>query len=260
MRNRADLEGPKPPSTSVAEASFEPEYEAFYHRVLDVLEDHGIRFMLGGAISVNAYTGIWRWTKDLDVFLMPNDVARAREALEASGIEWVPMFDSWLAKAMEGDIFVDFIWRSANGMYPVDETWFERAPAIELMGRKLPVIPPEDVILCKVFVQARNRFDGGDVLHVIYRAHPLVDWERLAERGEQHANLLLSFVHLYRWAYPAFQDAIPQSFVRRLEKIAERHRDIAVPPFRGTLLDAVSFRVDVDGFGLPDPMDNLPTG
>lgn len=260
MKSREELIGPTPPATSLAPASFEPAYEAFYHHVLDVLDEHGVRYLLGGALSVNAYTGIWRWTKDLDLFLLPDDVGRARRACEGAGFRWVPMFDSWLAKTMEGDVFVDFIWRSANGLYAVDESWFERAQTMRVLGRDLAVIAPEDVILCKVFVAARNRFDGADVLHVIFRAHDRVDWERLAERGEQHADLLLAYAHLYRWAYPAFRDAIPDSFVDRLERISERQRDALAPPFRGNLLDFVSFRVDVEGFGLPDPHELLPQG
>jgi hypothetical protein len=43
--------------------------------------------MLGGALALNTYTGIWRDTKDLDVFVPERRVARVLDALQRAGFE-----------------------------------------------------------------------------------------------------------------------------------------------------------------------------
>ncbi len=43
--------------------------------------------MLGGALALNAYTGIWRDTKDLDVFVTEKTVPRVLDVLEEAGFE-----------------------------------------------------------------------------------------------------------------------------------------------------------------------------
>lgn len=47
------------------------------------LQAAGIPFVVAGAYALQAYTGLYRQTKDLDVFLRRRDVPRALEALEA---------------------------------------------------------------------------------------------------------------------------------------------------------------------------------
>ena len=44
------------------------EAHAFYREALSLLQESGSRFMLGGAFAMFHYTGIYRDTKDLDIF------------------------------------------------------------------------------------------------------------------------------------------------------------------------------------------------
>jgi hypothetical protein len=44
------------------------EAHAFYREALELLEESGAKFMLGGAFAMFHYSGIYRDTKDLDVF------------------------------------------------------------------------------------------------------------------------------------------------------------------------------------------------
>jgi hypothetical protein len=258
MVTREEVLATPPPVTHRGTAMFEEEEQVFYGRVLDALDTHGVRYMVGGAIALNAYTEVWRWTRDLDLFIPETTLEAAHAACEAEGLHWLVVYQSWLSKALDGHRYVDFIHRAANGLYPVDESWHERSSVHEIMGREVPIIPAEELLLSKAFVCNRNRFDGADVCHLIYHAHDRIRWDVLAENAEQHANLLLAFVHLYRWAYPAFADAIPESFVETLHRNAAK--PVLAPPFRGRLMDLPSFEVDVEGFGLPDPHELLPQG
>ena len=75
------------------------------------------------------YTGVYRDTKDLDLFLRPEDTARAMAILDADG--WshrvAPPMAGW-PRASAGDYFVDLIFSSGNGVAGVDGGWFEHAP------------------------------------------------------------------------------------------------------------------------------------
>ena len=49
------------------------EAHAFYKEALDILNECGAPYMLGGAFAMFQYTGIYRDTKDLDIFCKPSD-------------------------------------------------------------------------------------------------------------------------------------------------------------------------------------------
>ena len=72
---------------------------------------------------------MYRDTKDLDLFLRPEDTARAMAILDADGwtTEWHP--DGWLAKGFRGEYFVDLIFSSGNGVAVVDDALVRARPA-----------------------------------------------------------------------------------------------------------------------------------
>ena len=49
------------------------EAKEFYTEALALLHESGAPFMLGGAFAMFQYTGIYRDTKDLDIFCKPSD-------------------------------------------------------------------------------------------------------------------------------------------------------------------------------------------
>ncbi|HVL49206.1 MAG TPA: nucleotidyltransferase family protein [Candidatus Thermoplasmatota archaeon] len=225
-----------------------------YARALDVLSAAKVDYLLGGAVALNAHTGIWRETKDLDVFVRPDDVAKTLEAFERRGFEVETVDPVWLSKAWLGKFFIDVIHRNANGTGPVDDGWFERAPRMEVLGRVVPVVPVEELFLSKMFVGTRDRWDGADVLHIMFAANGVMDWARVLEKVGEHWELLLSYLHLFGYAYPGHVDRVPawvfDTLVERFrEHAGERQTGLA---FRGTMLDPVSFLVDVREWGLPD--------
>ncbi|HEX2023008.1 MAG TPA: nucleotidyltransferase family protein [Candidatus Thermoplasmatota archaeon] len=241
-----------PPHTRLSPPTFTDEVAPVYARALDALAQDGVPFMLGGAIAFNAYTGIWRDTKDLDVFCRPEDAPRALAALARDGMRTETVYESWLAKAWDGDVFVDLIWRNANGLFPVRASWIEHAPHADILGRRVRVLPLEELLLSKMMVGGRYRFDGADMLHVLHAAGDRVDWDRLADGAGEHVGLMLAYLHMYRWGYPGSADRVPEAVLERYARLA-RERPSTLGPFRALLLDIQSYRVDVEGWGLPDP-------
>ena len=80
-----------------------------------------IPFLVGGAFAYSRYSGIHRGTKDLDVFLRPEDVPRTLALFERSGYRSELTFPHWLAKVSCDELFIDFIFSSGNGIARVDD-------------------------------------------------------------------------------------------------------------------------------------------
>lgn len=236
---------PAPPATN-------PE---LYRRTIRLLRDAGVPFLVGGAYAFRAYTGIERHTKDLDLFVRRADIPRALEALEEAGYEAEVTYPHWLAKARQGEDFVDLIFRSGNGVSEVNDGWFERAPAAEVFGEPIALCPPEEIIWTKAFIMERERFDGADVHHLLLRASERLDWEELLQRFDPHFHVLLAHLVLFRFAYPSERERIP-AFV--IERLVERFRSETEDPLpgervcRGTLLSRAQYLVDIQEWGFRD--------
>ncbi len=236
----------------IQEPSFETGQAEFYGEAIDVLNRAGIRYMFGGALALHAYTGIWRDTKDLDVFVHESVVEQVLEKLREAGFETEVTDPCWLAKAYMGDLFVDVIHGSHNGTGPVDESWFSKAREITLLDRRVLVIPAEEMILSKIFVVAKDRCDVDDVLHLIFAAHGDLDWDRMLTKIGEHWELLLAYLHLYHYVYPSHVRYVPKTVFELLHERYEEEAEPDGPRFRGTMLDENSFGVDVEEWGLPD--------
>jgi hypothetical protein len=240
------------PAYMIREPNFETEAGEVYGEALDALDRAGIRYLLGGALALNAYTGIWRDTKDLDVFVPEKTVARVLGTLEDAGFETEVTDPLWLAKGWRGDLFADVIHATHNGTGSVDETWFENAKEISVLDRRVFVIPAEEMILSKIFVVAKDRCDADDVLHVIFATRGELDWERMLDKIGDHWELLLAYLHFYSYVYPSHTHYLPG---RVMKLLLERYKEEAAPEearFRGTMLDESTFSVDVEEWGLPD--------
>ena len=65
-----------------------PESERqIYQEALRALNQAGIHYVISGLYALYAYTGIYRKTKDLDVFVEPRYVVRAAEVLKEAGFK-----------------------------------------------------------------------------------------------------------------------------------------------------------------------------
>jgi len=209
--------------------------------------------MLGGAVALNAHTGIWRETKDLDMFVPEKTVSPLLETLEAAGFETEITDPCWLAKAWKGNPFVHIVHANQNGALPVKESWFPNAKETTVLSRQVLVIPAEEMILSKMFVASRDQWDMSDVVHLIFATHGDLDWGRILAGIGEHWELLLAYLHLYRYVYPSHTDYLPRRVLELLRERYEEKDDSQEPlRFRGTMLDDASFRVDVEEWGLPD--------
>jgi hypothetical protein len=226
-----------------------------YRAALGILSDAGVPFLVGGAYALAHYTGIERYTKDFDVFLLPDDRDRALRALHAEGYRVEVTFSHWLGKAYRDEYFLDIIYSSGNGVARVDAQWFEYAVPATVLGVPVRVIPAEEMIWSKAFIMERERYDGADVAHIL-RAHAEdLDWTRLVARFRDTWRVLFVHLMLFAFVYPAEQHRIPSRIIDDLVRLIEADLHTAAPPERlccGTLLSREQYLPDVQRWGYLD--------
>ncbi|HEU0052077.1 MAG TPA: hypothetical protein VFQ39_02825 [Longimicrobium sp.] len=124
-----------------------PEDEReLYKRALRALNEAGVPYVVAGAYAIYEHTGIYRQTKDLDVFCEPHAVVDAMRALRGAG--FISRLESrhWLSKAISAenrDHFVDVIYGMGNGLALIDEDWYRHSSPAILAATPVRVAPPE---------------------------------------------------------------------------------------------------------------------
>ncbi|HZP16518.1 MAG TPA: nucleotidyltransferase [Terriglobales bacterium] len=240
--------------TSAIAAPLPPEAASLYREVLLAMNEHRIPYAVAGAFALQKYTGIWRLTKDLDLFMKPEDVPAALENLARHQFRCEILDPVWLSKAHRGDYFVDLISGMSNAVIMVDDSWMQRAQPAIIAGVPSQIISPEDLLASKLFVIRRERFDGADIAHIIYRTRGALDWGRILELAGEHWEIVLWALILFRYIYPAHTHYVPASLWEDL--LARYTRLLQHPdpeaPFRGSLVDDNIFSIDIKDWGLED--------
>ena len=205
--------------TSTARGIHDPAAE-FYIDALRKLQNTGIPFLVGGAFAFSHYSHVSRDTKDIDIFVKPEDCPRVLDAFAKLGYQTSVPFPHWLGKIRSGEYFMDVIFNSGNGIARVDDLWFDHAPRTNVIGLIVRLSPVEEMIWSKAFIQERERFDGADVLHLLRETGPSLDWPRLLMRFGDYWRVLLSHLIMYGFVYPDRRQNIPpwvmEELLRRL--------------------------------------------
>ena len=212
-----------------------------FRQALEALNRSVVPYVIGGAFAIHHYTGIWRNTNDLDVYLERKHVRRAVHALSRAGFrdhgEMAAGDRKWIYHAVKNHGFVDLIWQPPNHLSPVDETVHARGEDGMFLNIPTRFMPADDLVWAKVFTMNHHRCDWPDVFHVV-RARPKnFDWEHLVGKMAEHWPVLLSFIVLYDWTYPREAQSIPQG-VR--DELLKRKRGLPIvsdEPTREAVLD-----------------------
>jgi hypothetical protein len=181
----------------------------FYMDALDLLETAGVPFLIGGAFAQSRYTKRFRETKDLDIIIRRSDVPELLARFDQAGYRTELAFPHWLAKIHSGHFVLDVVYGSGNGVLTVDDAWFTYAVDAQVLGRPAKLCPVEELLWSKAYIQERERFDGGDVLHLLHARASVIDWDRLLARFGDHWPVLLSHLVLFFFTYPDRRGMIP---------------------------------------------------
>jgi hypothetical protein len=193
-----------------------------YKEAIHTLSDSGCRFMLGGAVAMFHYTGIFRDTKDLDIFCKPGEYPAILQHFAAKGY---------------------------NNICRVDDSWYDYASEGIFEGFPVKFISAEELIWCKIYVQNRERNDSADINHILLKHGRQLDWQRLLARLDQHWHLLLAQILIFQFVYPAdYQEIIPRWLFDDLMERAHMQYDLP-PPLekvcRGPMIDQTQYEPDI---------------
>ena len=226
---------------------FEDRSKPFYQRSLQLLQAAHVPFLAGGAYAFCIYTGITRHTKDLDLFVRQRDFARALNTFCEAGYRAEKTFPHWLGKAFGDEDSIDIIYQAGNGLCPVDDLWFDRAPEAELFDLPVRLTPPEEMICMKADIMERERYDGADVAHLLFHCARQIDWSHLLRCFGPDWRILLTHLILFGFIYPTEGNRIPAKFLQELVRRLENDEPTnGQPPLcRGTLLSRVQFLPDL---------------
>jgi hypothetical protein len=226
-----------------------------YKRALGALNGGGIPFVVTGAYAIHEYTGIYRETKDLDLFVEPENLVEAMAVLRAEGFRTRLEQAHWLAKAKLGEHFIDMIFGMGNGMALVDGDWYRYSRPTIFAAHPVRVAPVEELIWHRLFISERHRQDMADIVHLLLCRGDRIDWDRLLEKTGENWPLLLSQLIMFSYVYPEAENRVP---LKVMDELLERARTEARrertgdPVTRGTLVSRFSFSIDVNEWGLRD--------
>src|SRR6266545_4327798 len=97
-----------PVSSSIPQ-QFPEAQTRLFREVLQLMNARGVPYVVSGAFALQKHTGIFRDTKDLDLFLPAEHVEAALRYLHEDGFQTEVRDPVWLAKAHREDFFVDLI-------------------------------------------------------------------------------------------------------------------------------------------------------
>jgi hypothetical protein len=244
------------PETSSVPAAIPAEQQTLFREVLALLEHNGIAYAVAGAFALQEHTGIYRDTKDLDLFLTAENAALALQHLREQGYECEVCDPVWLFKAHRNGFFVDLITGMSNAAIVVDDSWIRLARPALVHGIQTRVLAAEELVASKLFIARRERFDGADIAHVIYGTRGKLDWERIRRLAGEHWEILFWALVLFRYVYPAQTAYVPSDLwhdlVCRFQDAISRSDTTA--KFRGSLVDDKMFAIDVNEWGFENLM------
>jgi putative nucleotidyltransferase-like protein len=232
--------------TSTARAIHDPAAD-FYIDALKKLQDTGIPFLVGGAFAFSHYSHVPRDTKDIDIFVKPEDCPRVLEAFAKLGYHTETPFPHWLGKVHRDEHFIDIIFSSGNGVARVDDLWFDHAPRTNVLGVIVRLSPAEEMIWSKSFILERERYDGADVMHLLRETGPSLDWPRLLMRFGDYWRVLFSHIILFGFAYPDKRQNVPSWVMEELtRRLTVSRPNLQNDVCYGTLLSREQYLHDIE--------------
>jgi hypothetical protein len=227
------------------------EEQAVYAKGLRALVDAGVPFLVGGGWALFHYLGRWRTTKDIDVFVAPHVVDETLAALARAGFRTELTDAAWLGKAFMNGALIDVIFCSYNGLFPVDDSWHENGRDAEVLGVDVRVVGPEEMIVSKSFVAARDRFDGADVSWLIRATAGSLDWDRIENLMRDHWEVLLWQLLHFWYVFPSERELLPKQLLERLQSrwSGQLVTDKSSTTCRGPMLDPKLYKREIDATG-----------
>ena len=139
------------------------------------------------------------------------DVQAAVDSLAASGFDIERPPEDWLFKAyVDGDL-VDVLHRLAG--VPVERDLIETATEREILGVRIPVLPPTPIMIAKLLSLSEHYADFAALLPPVRAVREQLDWQEIADavKGHPFAEAFLLLVDRLGITEPGISDSEPSS-------------------------------------------------
>jgi hypothetical protein len=114
-----------------------------------------------------------------------------------------------------------------------------------MLGVRVGLCAPEELIWMKAFVTERERYDGADIAHLLESCAEGINWPHLVARFGPDWRLLLSYLILFGYIYPSRRDAVPPAVIDALTARIREEPISSDRVCRGTLLSRQQYLPDV---------------
>jgi hypothetical protein len=142
-------------------------------RVAVALKEGGVPFALCGGYAAWV-RGAPEPDHDAD-FLVPDEEAeRAAKVLSDAGLQVEDPAEDWLTKVVQGNSFVDVLWRTCGR--PVESDLIDRAETVPVLSVHMPVLAATDILVTKLMALDEHYCDLARLLPVARALREQVDW------------------------------------------------------------------------------------
>ncbi len=167
---------PQPIAPDGQSASDSDRLRAALKKSASALKADAVPFALAGSYALWVH-GAPESTHDVDLVVDEGTVEQAVHSLTAAGFRIERPPEDWLFKAYLDDAMVDVLHR-LNGV-PVSAGWLDRAEPAEVLGLRIPVLAPTDVIATKLKALSERYCDFGQLLPPVRAVREQLDWPRI---------------------------------------------------------------------------------
>lgn len=145
-------------------------------RSASALKSAAIPFALAGSYALWVH-GAPENTHDVDLMVAEESVEDAVRCLADNGFRIERPPEDWLFKAHLDDAMVDVLHR-VNGA-PVSLGFLRRVDTADVLGLRIPVLVPTEVISAKLRSLSERYCDLGRLLPAVRAVREQLDWDRL---------------------------------------------------------------------------------
>jgi Uncharacterised nucleotidyltransferase len=144
------------------------------------LREADVPFMLGGSLACWARGGP-RSQNDLDLMVPRERGEDALEALRRLGMRTERPPEDWLAKAWDGEVTIDLIFRSL-GVGEITPAIVQDAEELQVLAIRMRVMSLEDVLVGKLLSISEQHLDFGAPLELARSLRERIDWRQVQTR------------------------------------------------------------------------------
>lgn len=152
-------------------------------RASSVLKQNGPEFALGGSYALWVL-GAPEPVHDVDLVVAEADADHAARVLGDAGFEIERTPEDWLFKAHRGDAMVDVLHRLAGE--PVTAELLGRAGEREILGLRIPVLPPTELIVTKLLALSEHHCNFATLLPAVRAVREQLDWPRIRQETAEN--------------------------------------------------------------------------